>query len=71
MREMYAGPKVDEAFSRFSILERRADLAEGHADSMALAALPRTLDEEIAELRAEDKVMAELEDMKAARIAAE
>jgi phage shock protein A len=67
LREMYAGPKVDEAFSRFEHLERRADFAEGRADALALGAPPKTLEEEIAELRAEEKVMAELEAMKAKR----
>jgi phage shock protein A len=66
MREMYAGPKVDEAFSRFDVLERRADMAEGHADAMSLGA-PKTLEEEIAELRNAEKVDAELEAMKARR----
>ena len=46
MREMYAGSKVDEAFSRFDVLERRADMAEGHADALALGAPPKTLDED-------------------------
>ena len=69
MREMYAGPKVDEAFSRFDVLERRADLAEGHADALALAA-PKSLEEEIAELRNADKVDAELAAMKARLTAA-
>lgn len=66
MREMYAGSKVDEAFSRFDVLERRADLAEGRADSMGLGA-GKTLDEEIAELRSSDKVEAELAALKAKR----
>jgi phage shock protein A len=64
MREMYAGTKVDEAFSRFDVLERRADLAEGRADALSLGA-PKTLDEEIAELRSSEKVDAELEALKA------
>jgi phage shock protein A len=64
MREMYAGTKVDEAFSRFDVLERRADMAEGRADALALGA-PKTLDEEIAELRSSEKVDAELEALKA------
>ena len=68
MREMYAGPKVDEAFSRFEVLERRADLAEGRADALALGA-HKTLEEEIAELRNADKVDAELDALKA-RLAA-
>jgi phage shock protein A len=65
MREVYAGPKVDEAFSRFDILERHADLAEGRADALALGAPPKTLEEEISELRNADKVDAELEALKA------
>jgi phage shock protein A len=64
MREMYAGAKVEEAFSRFDVLERRADLAEGHADALALAA-PKSIEEEIAELRHAEKVDAELAAMKA------
>jgi phage shock protein A len=67
MREMYAGTKVDEAFSRFDVLERRADLAEGRADAMNLAGAGKTLDEEIAELRNSEKVDAELEALKAKR----
>jgi phage shock protein A len=69
MREVYAGPKVDEAFSRFDVLERRADYAEGRADALALGAPPKSLEEEIAELRNADKVDAELEALKA-RLAA-
>lgn len=67
MREMYAGPKVDEAFSRFDLLERRADYAEGAADALALGTPPKTLEEEIAELRNAEKVEAELEALKAKR----
>jgi phage shock protein A len=67
LREMYAGPKVDEAFSRFDILERHADFAEGRADALSLGAPPKTLDEEIAELRNAEKVEAELEALKAKR----
>ena len=69
LREMYAGSKVDEAFSRFDVLERRADYAEGRADALALAA-PKTLEEEISELRNAEKVEAELEALKARRAAA-
>src|SRR5690606_24730784 len=65
MREMYSGPKVDEAFSRFDLLERHADLAEGQADALSLGGPPKSLDEEIAELRNADKVDAELEALKA------
>ncbi|MFL6844414.1 MAG: phage shock protein PspA [Allosphingosinicella sp.] len=69
LREMVAGPKVDEAFSRFDQLERQVDHAEGRAEALALAAPPKSLDEEIAELRNADKVDAELEALKA-RLAA-
>jgi phage shock protein A len=65
LREMTAGPKVDEAFSRFDLLERQVDYAEGRAEALALAAPPRTLDEEIAELRNAEKIDAELEALKA------
>jgi phage shock protein A len=70
LREMYAGSKTNEAFSRFEVLERRADFAEGRADALALGAPPKTLEEEIAELQTEEAVDAELEAMKAARQAA-
>ena len=65
MREMYAGPKIDEAFSRFDLMERRVDMAEGRAEAAGIGAAPRTLDEEIAELRSSDAVEAELAAMKA------
>ena len=51
------------------LLDREADLAEGHAEALMLAA-PRTLEEEIAELRVAERVDAELEAMKQRRIAA-
>ena len=65
LREMTSGSRVDEAFSRFDRLERQVDYAEGRAEALALAAPPRTLDEEIAELRNAEKVEAELEALKA------
>ncbi|MGZ8337001.1 MAG: PspA/IM30 family protein [Allosphingosinicella sp.] len=66
LREMYAGGRVEEAFSNFELLERQADLAEGHAEALMLAAPPKTLEEEIAELRVAERVDAELAAMKAA-----
>jgi phage shock protein A len=66
MREMYAGSRVEEAFSQFALLERQADLAEGQADALLLAAPPKSLEEEIAELKVADRVDAELAAMKAA-----
>ncbi len=67
VREMYAGEKVQDAFSRFDMLERRVDLAEGRADAMGLGGQPKTLEEEIAELQSSDKVEAELAALKAAQ----
>ena len=66
VREAYAGEKVNDAFARFDMLERRVDMAEGRADAMNLGAAPKTLEEEIAELKSNDKVEAELAAMKAA-----
>ena len=65
MREMTNGPKIDEAFSRFETLERRVDFAEGRAEAAGLGAAPKSLEEEIAELRTSDKVDAELATLKA------
>ncbi len=62
------GNRTEDAFSRFEILERRADFAEGRADALGMTG-PKSLEEEIAELKASEKVDAELEAMKAARAA--
>ena len=64
-RELLNGNRTEDAFSRFEILERRADFAEGRADALALSG-PKSLEEEIAELRAAEVVDAELDAMKAA-----
>ncbi len=64
LREMYNGPKTHEAFSRFDVLDRRVDEAEGRAEALGLGAV-KTLEEEISELRAGDKVDAELAALKA------
>jgi phage shock protein A len=69
MREMYAGSRTEEAFSNFELLEREADYAEGQAEALMLAA-PKSLEQEIAELRVADRVDAELEAMKQRRLAA-
>ena len=37
LRTMYNGDKVREAFSRFDLLERRVDMAEGRADALGMA----------------------------------
>lgn len=64
-REIMHGSRTEDAFSRFALLERRADFAEGRADALALTG-PKALEEEMAELRAEAAVEAELANMKAA-----
>ena len=67
LRTMYNGDKVREAFSRFDVLEKRVDMAEGYADALAIGSdAPRTLGDEIAALESFDVVDAELEAMKKA-----
>ena len=63
--EMLNGSRTEDAFSRFDVLERRADFAEGRADALGMTG-PKSLEEEIADLRSSDSVDAELEAMKAA-----
>jgi phage shock protein A len=64
VREAYSGERVQDAFSRFDVLEKRADLAEGRAEALAMGAT-KTLEEEIAELQSSEKVEAALEALKA------
>jgi phage shock protein A len=64
-RELLNGNRTEDAFSRFEVLERRADFAEGRADALGMSG-PKSLEEEIAELKAAESVDAELEAMKAA-----
>lgn len=63
LREMWNGPKTHDAFSRFELLERRADEAEGRAEAMGLT--PKSLEDEFNELRSSDKIDAELEALRA------
>lgn len=65
MREIYQGERMRDAFSRFDILERRVDLAEGRAEAVGRGGGGRTLEEEIADLRSTDEVDAELAALKA------
>ena len=64
LREAYAGARVEDAFSRFEMLERRVDFAEGRADAAGLG-VQKSLEEEIAELKSSERVDAELEALKA------
>jgi phage shock protein A len=66
LRDMTNGDRVQDAFSRFEILERRVDDAEGRADALSLG-YKKTLDEEFAELQSADKVADELAALKAAQ----
>lgn len=65
MREMLKGARTEDAFARFEVMERRADLAEGRADALSIGGPPRTLADEFAELSADDEVSAELAALKA------
>lgn len=63
-RELLNGSRTEDAFSRFELLERRADFAEGRAEALGMTG-PKSLEEEIADLRAEESVDKELEALKA------
>lgn len=65
LREMTHGDRTQDAFSRFDILERRVDEAEGRADALSLGH-KKSLEEEFADLQAADKVADELAALKAA-----
>ncbi len=64
LREMWNGPRTHEAFGRFDTLERQVDQAEGRAEAMGLTG-PKSLEDEIADLRAGDQVDADLAALKA------
>jgi phage shock protein A len=64
-RALTRGQRVEEAFSRFEVMERRVDLAEGRVEAWDLNNKGRTLDDEFADLRASESVAAELEALKA------
>lgn len=69
MRAMYKGPRIEDAFAKFDIIERRADMAEGHADALSLGGPLASLEDEIAGLRTDTSVADDLAAMKA-RLAA-
>jgi phage shock protein A len=60
-REIMHGSRTQDAFSKFELLERRADFAEG-AEALGIG----SLEDEIHELKAAEAVDRELEAMKAA-----
>ena len=61
-REIMHGSRTADAFAKFDILERRADFAEGRAEALGIT----SLEDEIDQLRADEKIDAELVAMKAA-----
>jgi phage shock protein A len=61
-REVMHGSRTLDAFSKFELLERRADFAEGRCDALGIT----SLEDEIHELKAVEAVDRELEAMKAA-----
>ena len=64
-REIMHGSRTLDAFAKFDLLERRADVAEGRCDALGIT----TLEDEIDQLKASDAIDAQLEEMKAARAA--
>ena len=61
-REIMHGSRTLEAFAKFDVLERRADFAEGRCDALGIG----SLEDEIDQLRADEKIDAELQAMKTA-----
>lgn len=61
-REIMHGSRTLDAFSKFELLERRADFAEGRCDALGIT----SLEDEIDQLRVSEAIDAELEAMKAA-----
>ena len=62
-RRLY-DPRVDDAFARFELVERRLDAAEGEVEAYDLGQR-KTLSDEIAELEAESAIEDELAALKA------
>jgi phage shock protein A len=61
-REVMHGSRTLDAFAKFELLERRADFAEGRCEALGIS----SLEDEIDQLRANEKIDAELEAMKTA-----
>jgi phage shock protein A len=61
-REIMHGSRTADAFAKFDLLERRADFAEGRCDALGIT----SLEDEIDQLKAAEKIDDELEAMKAA-----
>jgi phage shock protein A len=61
-REIMHGSRTQDAFAKFELLERRADFAEGRCEALGIS----SLEDEIDQLKASEKIDAELAAMKAA-----
>src|SRR3954468_14820563 len=61
-REIMHGSRTQDAFAKFELLERHADFAEGRCEALGIT----SLEGEIDQLRAGEKIDAELKAMKAA-----
>src|SRR5206468_3381741 len=61
-REVMNGSRTQDAFSKFELLERRADFAEGRAEALGIS----SLEDEIIQLKADEAIDRQLEAMKAA-----
>jgi phage shock protein A len=61
-RELTHGSRTLDAFAKFELLERRADFAEGRCEALGIT----SLEDEIEQLKADEKIDAQLEAMKAA-----
>ncbi len=60
--EAMHGSRTQDAFSKFELLERRADFAEGRAEALGIS----SLEDQYVQLKADEAVESELEAMKAA-----
>lgn len=64
IRQHVYSSRVDDAFARFERVERRVDATEGRIEALDMGR-GKSLDQELAELEAEESVTAELEALKA------